>query len=422
MKTSIFTIFAIATFCVSASAAGEWGPIQGTLGQSSGAPVQRVPAKTEAQLTELQIEKAIQELPPLYESQSEIFDIFSEDLEMMRKVSEIAQRVESRAQFFNWKNFKENGLLEVWISPMPEDTQTRELKQNFRKNWRCAITKNPNELSDFEIAYMLAETLVRQYAKINAITFPQNEPPQWIVSAIADEALVAQSTGKLQLFKQSIENLEPLPFEKIVEPINAKEKFNLPDLAFRGNAFLLGRVARKRIDDFLLNPAGTLKTLAERTATNDMQLLWAAQFYAAKMKLPAGVETLAQSRERYDEMLIFSIAINNRETQVSAENILPLVSQENTKLIIYRRMAAIANALPTTNPIWHNAFAELAAYYEMLSKPEPQAKLASGTPWAANKIKLLKAHNETLAAQWQRALDAKKLAEKQSNEIADAMK
>ena len=252
--------------------------------------------------------------------------------------------------------------------------------------------------------------------------FPQNEPPQWIVSAIADEALVAQSTGKLQLFKQSIENLEPLPFEKIVEPINAKEKFNLPDLAFRGNAFLLGRVARKRIDDFLLNPAGTLKTLAERTATNDMQLLWAAQFYAAKMKLPAGVETLAQSRERYNEMLIFSIAINNRETQVSAENILPLVSQENTKLIIYRRMAAIANALPTTNPIWHNAFAELAAYYEMLSKPEPQAKLASGTPWAANKIKLLKAHNETLAAQWQRALDAKKLAEKQSNEIADAMK
>ena len=61
MKTSIFTIFAIATFCVPASAAGEWGPIQGTLGQSSGAPVQRVPAKTEAQLTEQQIEKAIQE-------------------------------------------------------------------------------------------------------------------------------------------------------------------------------------------------------------------------------------------------------------------------------------------------------------------------------------------------------------------------
>ncbi|MCR5184295.1 MAG: hypothetical protein K6B46_06325 [Opitutales bacterium] len=424
------------TFCAFLAAAtlvcaDDWGPIRGTLGQSSGEAEKTVPATEENLEPALpaisaeddeKIKEAIEELPPLYEAQSDCFDVFCEDLPMMQRVSGIAELVSRRAQANAIKFSENNRRIEVWISPLNEnDTPVRVLKKNLRKDWRCEICRDPQKLSDYEIAYILAEALVRQYAQNEKITFPQNNAPQWLIAAIADEALIAQSTGKLRLFRQKIENATPDNFEKIINADDDLQNFAVPDEDFRANAFLLGRAVRKKLKNFITDPAETLKTLSKITTTDDLQMIWISQFYATKAQIPTGTESPGQSRERYEEMLIFSVAVNGKETEVNAENILPLISQENAKLIIYRRLAEIANALPDTNPVWHNAFAELAAYYEMLSNPEPRAKLAAGTPWAPSKQKVLKNHEQKIAEQWAKAVEAREMAEKQSAEISKIM-
>lgn len=424
VKKILTTALAAVLITASVRAAGEYGPIRGTLGQRSREPAKAVvPEKPPQQqpatpLSEEEIENAINSLPPLYEMKNDFFQIFSEDLTAMRKTGEIAARLESRAKSLNWKNPEKAAAAEIWISPSKDSEKIREIKQSITKNWRCAFLKNPETLDDYETAYILAETLVRQCAKNNIIAFPQDNPPKWLVSSLADEALIGTSAGKLRLFKQEIDGMTPMDFEKLTEETAGTETQEFPDMNFRGNAFLLGKAVKKELPAFLADPRGTLKSLVKNAATDNLRTLWTAQFYAAKTKIPAGAETLEKSRERYAEMLTFSITVNGRETRVAAEHILPLVSQESTKLLIYRRLAEIANALPQTNPVWHNAFTELAAYYEMLSKPEPTAKLPANSPWAADRSKLFKAHQSKIENQWQKAVAARELAEKQSDEIS----
>ncbi len=323
------------------------------------------------------ISEAINSLPKIVEIRTNFFRIFGNDSDASRRVAHLARKLEKHVErVLGWKFLNEKMIVrvEIFVSENGEKISPKsEIRRGINGNKTCIFSGTIGDFSDFEIAFSLAETVVRQrnFSRGNA----QN-PPLWLPSALTSEAEISGEIGVANAFFLEIKSAFPLKFSELFEPEAAGK---IPSKIFRENAFLFFRFLKKqrlpvwqRFSDFVEIVSENPKSAFPKNEKKSLDLLWATEFFSAIERLPEGSETLSESQNRFEKSLNFLVEIDGAERRISLRELADFHELLGVKKIAYAKMLSIVEALPKTNPVWHNAFTELGIFLEMIASRERQ--------------------------------------------------
>ncbi len=366
---------------------------------------------------EKRIENAINSLPDILEIRTNFFTIYGDNRQGARRISEIARKLERHiTRFLGWGTNETGEKMTIWAELPPEGKEDMpaivEIWKDFRGNKMCSFGGDLSQLSDFDIAYALAETVVRQYAQDHNLDFGgdnKGNPPLWLPAAIAAETDISGESGRALAFFSKAKKSTPLKFSELAEPRAAGKS---PDENFRVNALMFYRFLRRQrlaswqrlsdlVEVILVSPESAFP---ESEITTD--LLWATSFYATLERSPLVPESPIESQKRFENSLQFLVEIDGVERRISADELAEFHELLGVKKIAYVRVREIAEGLPGTNPVWHNAFAELGVFLEMLAfRERGSARFPKGGRYAAEKKAKLLEELKKVRAEQQTALE-----------------
>ncbi len=383
---------------------------------------QEVPAEEISANEEKQIADAINSLPNILEIRTDFFTIYGGNYTAARRVSQIARKLERHiSRVIGWDNEEHPEKMIVWVEPPANDAGNSapsvEIWKDARGNKMCTFYGNSSQLSDFDIAFALAETVIRQYAQDKRLDFGgKRNPPLWLISALASEADISGENGKALAFFSAVKKSYPLKFSELVEPRSSGKS---PDEDFRANAFLFYRFLRhqrlaswQRFSDLLEIIFAAPERAFPKKEKSSPDLLWATTFFATAERLPVETESPEDSQKRFENSLSFLVEIDGAERRISAQELIDHYELLGVKKIAYSRLRAIAEELPATNPVWHNAFTELGTFLEMIAFRE---KDSSDT-------KRSEERKSELLKQFQKVCEEQKTAQELQDEISDLLK
>lgn len=384
---------------------------------------------TTTQSDDALLKAAIDSLPTIYETRTRIFTVLSEDVAQMRRVAAIAKKIEGHlSTVLGWNLVADGAKLSVWVVPDTNAKQLFESDRDFRQNATCTFFSDTTKRGDYDVAFGLAQTVLRQYGSEFNLEFKNEQAPLWAASALATETALSHNSGRLLLLRKQSAKTTPLPLKTLFEPHCIAQTHKLPDEQFRINAFWFYRFLRrkelatwKKFPDFfreiLKNPYAAFPQ--EKDATDDTaDLAWATAFFSAIDKCPAGTESLADSQKRFEEACRFNVQIDETEKVVGAGQLIEYRNLLGIKKLAYVRLRELNEKLSTTNPVWHNAFVELGIFLEMIVlREDTSGELREGSVWAPERGTRDKIESDALREQWQKVDSARRDAGQLHEEI-----
>lgn len=380
----------------------------------------------EARNEDTLIREALDTLPTIYETRTRVFTVLSEDVSQMRRVAAIAKKIEGHlSSVLGWTLVADGAKLSVWVSPNPQKQEIFETDCDFRRNATCTFFSDTNKLGDYAIALGLAQTVLWQYGSEFDLEFKDMQPPLWAASALATETTITQNSGRFLLLRKRSEKTMPLAPQMLWKPRCRSGVSELPDERFRINAFWFYRFLRKRelaswqnfsvyFREILKKPETAFPQ--DKDASPEIQTLaWATAFFSAIDKTPAGTESLADSRSRFENACRFNVRIGETEKVLNADQLIEHRELLGIKKLAYIRLRDLNSMLSATNPVWHNAFVELGVFLEMLvMREDVSGELREGSSvWAPERGTRDKIETENLRRQWEKVIisreDAKQL-------------
>lgn len=384
----------------------------------------------ETQNEDALLQAAIDSLPTIYETRTRVFTVLSEDVAQMRRVSSVAKKIEGHlSTVLGWNLVAEGAKLSVWVAPDPDTKLIFESSRDFRQNATCTFFADTTKLSDYAVAFGLAQTVLRQYGSEFDLAFENMQAPLWAASALATETAITHNSGRLLLLRERSKKTAPLPLKKLVEPRCSHQPTNLPDEDFQISAFWFYRVLRRRelaswkkFPDFfreiLKNPDGAFPQKKD-AARDAADLAWATAFFSAIDKTPSGTESLADSQMRFTQSRRFLLQIGETEQVVDSAQLIGYRHLLGVKKLAYIRLRELNEMLSVTNPVWHNAFVELGVFLEMIvMREDTSGELREGSSvWAPERGTRDKIETGALLEQWARVDTALREATQLHTEI-----
>lgn len=328
------------------------------------------------------IDEAIRSLPTIYETRTRFFDICADDVARMRRISFVAERLESQlAAILPRRRDADGAKLSVRVETNPKSATLFEVGRDYRRNAACTLFADALKLDDYEIAYALAQTALRQYGKEIGLEFTNAQPPRWAVSALAEETALSGRHGALLLFRKRSLDLAPPTLAELFEATTDARVAAFPPERFRAGAFWFYRWLRRRpLSSWQTFPAFFAATLQAPVATafpqkkntpaDTAELAWRTAYFSAIDRTPAGTESPAESGKRFAAATRFLVgnADGKSDERVGAAALIERREALGVKKLAFARLVEIREALPTTNPVWHNAFVELGIFLEKIAE------------------------------------------------------
>lgn len=378
------------------------------------------------------VDAAIKSLPPLFETRTRIFSVCAENTSQMRRVAAIARRLEGHlAAILDWNFNAQSARIPVWIENNSTNEKTLfEVSPDFRRTATCTFNADPKTLSDYAIAFALAQTLLWQYGKEFKLAFTHTQPPLWAVSAIATETEIYQNNGRFLLLRERSGKARPLDVENFFTPHAHAYTSELPDAQFQINAFWFYRFLRRqklapwqnfsnRFREILQNPKEAFSGAEEIP-----DWAWATAFFATVEQSPEGTESLVNAQKRFADSMQFLARIDGKEMRLSANELIAHRDLIGIKKLAYARLRELNERLISTNPVWHNAFVELGVFLEMIAVVADRSdKLKEGASvWAPDPGAREKIEIQAFNAQWEKIKSACSEAEILQKEILSLLK
>lgn len=377
-----------------------------------------------------QVKAALESLPTIYETRTRVFSVLSENVEQMRRVAEIARKLEGHlSAILDWNLVADGAKLSIWIAPDENAGLLFETDSDFRRNATCTFFSDTKKLSDYAVAFGLAQTVLWQYGSEFKLGLKDLQAPLWAASAIATETAISHKSGRALLLRKKSEKMTPLPPKMLLFPRCTPRTSTLPDEKFQINAFWLYRSLRKRelaswqsfpmcFREILKNPQAAFPQKKDAPEGSDA-LAWATAFFSAIDKMPAGTESLEASRKRFEQSRRFNVQIGKTEKALDAGALIEIREFLGVRKLAYIRLRELNEMLSATNPVWHNAFVEFGIFLEMLVvREDTSGKLKEGASvWAPERGTRDKIEVEALNKQWEKVLAARQNAEQLHAEI-----
>lgn len=378
------------------------------------------------------IDAAIKSLPTIFETRTRIFSVCAEDTSQMRRVAAIARKLEGHlTAILDWNFNAQSARIPVWVEKKSSGEKTLfEVSPDFRRNATCTFRANPKELSDYAIAFALAQTLLWQYGKEFKLAFKNTQAPLWAISAVATEASIYQNNGRFLLLRERSEKSRPLELETLFSPHAQAQTSELPDEQFQINAFWFYRFLRRqklaawqnfsiRFRDILREPKDAFSDAGENP-----DWAWATAFFATVEQSPEGTESLVEAQKRFAESVRFLVRIDGKEMRLAVNELIAHRDLIGVKKLAYARLRELNERLISTNPVWHNAFVELGVFLEMIAVADDRSdKLKEGASvWAPEPGTRDKIEARELNAQWGKIESARADAEILQKEILALLK
>ncbi len=334
------------------------------------------------------IDAAIRSLPTIYETRTRFFDVYAGDVARMRRVAFVAERLESQlAAILPRRRDADGAKLSVRVETDPRSAALFEVGRDYRRNAACTLFADVLKLDDYEIAYALAQTALRQYGKEVGLKFANAQPPRWAVSALAEETALSGRHGALQLFRRRSLELAPPSLAELFDAATDARAAAFPPERFRAGAFWFYRWLRRRpLAAWQQFPAFFVAVLREPVATafpqkknapaDAAELAWRTAYFAAIERVPAGTESPGESGRRFAEATRFVVgnADGKPDERVGADALIERREALGVKKLAFARLVEIREALPTTNPVWHNAFVELGIFLEKIAERADESR------------------------------------------------
>ena len=272
----------------------------------------------------------------------------------------------------------------------------------------------------------LAEALLAQMFP-NATTVPA-----WLCAAVAEESRIGTVPGRRIYFRKISADATPVPPASLLSAgaeafgTDANLRLNAvwflrasvasPEIFFEENRRLEEKVAAafpREMREILLRadaadaagtaaPTGTASAGTASAGTSSgaataasaasvpvaAEAIWAVRFFAAVSEAPAGIDLPEESKRRFDDALIFSVAADGgRERCVTGGDLVAFRLNSGIRDAVSARFAELAPLFNRVNPVWHNALTEYGVFLEMFGNPDVP--------------------DETVSAQWRKAIFAR---------------
>ena len=216
--------------------------------------------------------------------------------------------------------------------------------------------------------------------------------PAWMEAAVAEESRVGNVPGRRIFLRKRSEKTPPV---RLLTLLGAPEEKFEADEAFRiGAVWLLRSVPgvsvffdTKKTADQKVAAAFPRLAAKGKLDASAAELFWATRYFSAVAGAPAGVDLPAESREFFDEALLFPAERNGEDVRLLAGDLVAFRTDAKMRKLVAERFAAFVARFRSVNPVWHNAFAEYGVFLEMFGNPDVP--------------------DETLAAQWEKAVFAR---------------
>lgn len=216
--------------------------------------------------------------------------------------------------------------------------------------------------------------------------------PAWMEAAVAEESRVGNVPGRRIFLRKRSEKTPPV---RLLTLLGAPEEKFEADEAFRlGAVWLLRSVPgvsvffdTKKTADQKVAAAFPRLAAKGKLDASAAELFWATRYFSAVAGAPAGVDLPAESREFFDEALLFPAERNGEDVRLLAGDLVAFRADAKMRKLVAERFAAFVARFRSVNPVWHNAFAEYGVFLEMFGNPDVP--------------------DETLAAQWEKAVFAR---------------
>lgn len=345
-------------------------------------------AEETPEAVQARIDEAIRSLPTIYETRTRFFDVYAGDVARMRRVAAVAERLESRlAAILPSRRDADGAKLSVRVETDPSGATLFEVGRDYRRNAACTLFADVLKLDDYEIASALAQTALRQYGKEVGLKFANEQPPRWAVSALAEETALSGRRGALLLFRKRSLELAPPSLAELFGATTEARVSAFPPERFRAGAFWFYRWLRRRplaawqqfptfFVAVLRDPVATAFPQKKNAPADAAELAWRTAYFAAIERVPAGTESPGESGKRFAEATRFVVgnADGKPDERVGAEALVERREALGVKKLAFARLVEIREALPTTNPVWHNAFVELGIFLEKIAERADESR------------------------------------------------
>ena len=216
--------------------------------------------------------------------------------------------------------------------------------------------------------------------------------PAWMEAAVAEESRVGNVPGRRIFLRKRSEKTPPV---RLLTLLGAPEEKFEADEAFRlGAVWLLRSVPgvsvffdTKKTADQKVAAAFPRLAAKGKLDASAAELFWATRYFSAVAGAPAGVDLPAESRNFFDEALLFPAERNGEDVRLLAGDLVAFRADAKMRKLVAERFAAFVARFRSVNPVWHNAFAEYGVFLEMFGNPDVP--------------------DETLAAQWEKTVFAR---------------
>lgn len=216
--------------------------------------------------------------------------------------------------------------------------------------------------------------------------------PAWMEAAVAEESRVGNVPGRRIFLRKRSEKTPPV---RLLTLLGAPEEKFEADEAFRlGAVWLLRSVPgvsvffdTKKTAEQKVAAAFPRLAAKGKLDASAAELFWATRYFSAVAGAPAGVDLPAESREFFDEALLFPAERNGEDVRLLAGDLVAFRADAKMRKLVAERFAAFVARFRSVNPVWHNAFAEYGVFLEMFGNPDVP--------------------DETLAAQWEKTVFAR---------------
>ena len=209
--------------------------------------------------------------------------------------------------------------------------------------------------------------------------------PAWMEAAVAEESRVGNVPGRRIFLRKRSEKTPPV---RLLTLLGAPEEKFEADEAFRlGAVWLLRSVPGVSVFFDTKKTAFPRLAAKGKLDASAAELFWATRYFSAVAGAPAGVDLPAESREFFDEALLFPAERNGEDVRLLAGDLVAFRADAKMRKLVAERFAAFVARFRSVNPVWHNAFAEYGVFLEMFGNPDVP--------------------DETLAAQWEKTVFAR---------------
>lgn len=337
-------------------------------------------------------------------ARTEYFELSSDSPTAVKQAAELAREVETY--------FVRNPRLWKVLLPPAGFRVRAEL---FSQPGIFRLSKNEDNFVTLFLSVDFSEAAARDAIRLRlaqAMIFnlvPGKNPtdvPAWIAFAVAEESRIGSMPGRRIFLQKKSRQTPVLPPLSI---LGATGTALSRDDSLRTNALWLLR-ASPNVFHFL----DTEKTDEEKFAAAFPQIFpegkyeehaarkfWNARFHRLVAAAPSGIDLPEESQRVFDNALLFLIEKDGDEARVLASDLVEFRLNEDIRRLVSEKLSEFSAHFRKVNPVWHNAFAEYGLFLEMFGNPDVD--------------------NETLAAQWDKAVLARNDALTLSRDLRRAL-